>query len=340
MFKGRLSGFVMSAVRLSVLVVVVLGMAVLWRGGWKPATTTTEVTTGPVGPTRPYSELMQEFLPPGKVRHLVVEHSYTSAPGLSADNTPQTITGRQEVWLMSGEEHPIMRTQADQPSRLYSFTKPVPDTEGFWTVPVVGLSALVDDRFIYEGLDEPTVMKHPFTSRYLVPFLPSDGGLPGFIYESITRVTGYTTLRGRPVVLLEDLSPVPPVTKRAPNSREPNLYVANTYAALDTRTRQLVQARRVTTFVTGKLAGQQATNTYDLLVDELKDASEFAPDFFKLTASQEQRTVLYAGDSLFYDLPNSGVSEVDGTPVPTSEIMLPAVTDVLTGTQLDQTLTP
>jgi hypothetical protein len=235
-----------------------------------------------------------------------------------------------------------MRTHADQPTSAYSFTKPMPATEGFWAVPLVGLSALIDEDFIYENLEQPTVIKHPYTARYLVPFLPSDGGFAGFIYESLSRVTGYTTLRDRPVMLLEDLSPLPPVNQREPNSREPNMYVANTYAAIDTHTRQLVQARRVTTFVTGKLAGQHATNTYDLLVDELKDPSEFPPDFFKVTASQEQSVLRYAGDGVFYSQPTSrtnGSILSDGT-IPITDMMLPAATDVLTNTELDRPLSP
>lgn len=341
--RGRMLNFAMGAVRLSVLIVVVLGMAVLWRGGLRPTTGTTVTNVGPVGPTRSYEELMREFLPPGKVRHLVIEHGYTPVPGNDPNTRPQAVTGRQEVWLAAGGEHPVMRTQADRAARDYSFTRPVPDIEGFWTVPVVSVSALVDEDFIYEDLDEPVVIKHPFTSRYLVPFLPSDGGFPGFIYESLSRVTGYTTLRDRPVVLLEDLSPVPPVTRRAPSRNEPNHYVANTYVALDTHTRQLVQARRVTTFISGSFSGQQAINTFDLVVDELKDASEFPPDFFKLTPSQEQRAKLYTGDKLFYDARNpgsNGSALPDGTPAPPNEIMLPAVTDVLTDTEQDRTLSP
>jgi hypothetical protein len=326
----------MGAVRLSVLVVVVLGMAVLWRGGLRPSTGTPVTSIGPVGPTRPYAELMREFLPPGKVRHLIVEHSYTPVPGDDPNRRPQPVTGRQEVWLANGPEHPILRTQADLPANAYSLMHPIPETEGLWTVPVASLSALIDRDNIYENLEGTQIMKHPFTSRYLIPFLPSDGALTGFLYESICRVTGYTTLRGRPVTLLEDLTPVPPVVKHAPNRKEPNHFVVNTYAAIDTDTRQLVQARRVTTFITGKLSGQQATNTYDLLVDELKDASEFPPDFFSLTVSPEQSVVLYRGAELFYDPPGAGAS---ATPVPLADKILPAATDVLTGT-LDQQLTP
>jgi hypothetical protein len=105
---------------------------------------------------------------------------------------------------------------------------------------------------------------------------------------------------------------------------------------MDTSTRQLVQARRVTTFITGKLSGQQATNTFDLLVDELKDASELPPDFFSLTVSPQQTVLHYTGESLFYEPPGTNASE---TPVPVGDKMLPAATDVLTGT-LDQQLTP
>jgi hypothetical protein len=333
---GRARGLAMGVVRLSVLVVVVLGMAVLWRGGLRPSTGTTITSIGPVGPTRPHAELMREFLPPGKVRHLIVEHSYSPVPGDDPNHRPQPITGRQEVWLANGREHPILRTQADLPANAYSLMKPIPASDGLWTVPVASLSALIDEDYIYENLEGTQIMKHPFTSRYLVPFLPSDGALTGFLYESLCRVTGYTTLRGRTVTLLEDLSPVPPVVKRAPSRNEPNHFVVNTYAALDTSTRQLVQARRVTTFITGKLSGQQATNTYDLLVDELKDASEFPPDFFSLTVSPQQSVVLYAGERLFYDPPGVGAQE---TPVPLADRILPAATDVLTGT-LDQQLTP
>jgi hypothetical protein len=331
-FRGRARGLAMGAVRLSVLVVVVLGMAVLWRGGLRPSTGTTVTSIGPVGPTRPYDELMREFLPPGKVRHLVIEHSYVPAPGDDPDHKPQPVTGRQEVWLANGRDHPILRTQADLPANAYSLVQPVPQTEGLWTVPVASLSALIDDDYIYENLEGTQIMKHPFMSRYLVPFLPSDW----FILESLSRVTGYTTLRGRPVTLLEDLTPVAPVVKHPPNRYEPNHFVVNTYAAIDTGTRQLVQARRVTTFITGKLSGQQATNTYDLLVDELKDASEFPPDFFSLTVASHQNVVLYTGEELFYGFPGA---DAKGTPVPVADKILPAATDVLTGT-LDQQLTP
>lgn len=331
---GRARGLATGAVRLSVLVVVVLGMAVLWRGGLRPSTGTTVTSIGPVGPTRPHAELMREFLPPGKVRHLIVEHSYFPVPGDDPNHRPQPVTGRQEVWLANGPEHPVLRTHADLPANAYSLVHPIPASDGLWTVPVASLSALIDQDYIYENLEGTQIMKHPFTSRYLVPFLPSDGALTGFLYESICRVTGYTTLRGRPVTLLEDLTPVPPVVKHPPNRKEPNHYVVNTYAAMDTGTRQLVQARRVTTFITGRLSGQQATNTYDLLADELKDESEFPPDFFSLTVSPEQTVVLYTGAQLFYDPP--GVRE---TPVPLADKMLPATTDVLTGT-LDQQLTP
>jgi hypothetical protein len=334
--RGRMMGFAVGAVRLSVLVVVVLGMAVLWRGGLRPTTGTTVTTIGPVGPNRSQEELMREFLPPGKVRHLVVEHSYTPVPGVDPNNRPQAVIGRQEVWLANGREHPILRTQADLPANAYSLVQPIPETDGLWTVPVASLSALIDDDYIYENLEGAQVMKHPFNSRYLMPFLPSDGGLLGFISESLSRVTGYTTLRGREVMLLEDLSPVAPVVKHAPNRNEPNHFVLNTYVAVDTNTRQLVQARRVTTFITGKLSGQQATNTYDLLVDELKDASEFPPDFFKLNVAPQQRVLLYSGDVLFYDLPNPNAP---ATVVPASDLILPAVTNVLTDTNLDQTRT-
>ncbi|HET6263016.1 MAG TPA: hypothetical protein VFG99_12380, partial [Chloroflexia bacterium] len=51
---GRARGLATGAVRLSVLVVVVLGMAVLWRGGLRPSTGTTVTSIGPVGPTRPH----------------------------------------------------------------------------------------------------------------------------------------------------------------------------------------------------------------------------------------------------------------------------------------------
>jgi hypothetical protein len=333
---GRARGLATGAVRLSVLVVVVLGMAVLWRGGLRPSTGTTATTIGPVGPTRPHAELMREFLPPGKVRHLVVEHSYTPVPGADANNRPQPVTGRQEVWLANGREHPILRTQADLPANAYSLVQPIHDLDGLWTVPVASLSALIDEDYIYENLEGAQIMKHPFRSRYLIPFLPSDGALTGFIYESLCRVTGYTTLRGRAITLLEDLTPVAPVVKHAPNRNEPNHFVVNTYAAMDTHTRQLVQARRVTTFITGRLSGQQATNTFDLLVDELKDESEFPPGFFELSVSPQQTVVLYTGESLFYDPPGTGVT---GPPVPLVDKMLPAATDVLTET-LDQQMSP
>ncbi|HVF99095.1 MAG TPA: hypothetical protein VND68_04600 [Chloroflexia bacterium] len=187
---GRARGLAMGAVRLSVLVVVVLGMAVLWRGGLRPSTGTPVTSIGPVGPTRPYAELMREFLPPGKVRHLIVEHSYTPVPGDDPNRRPQPVTGRQEVWLANGPEHPILRTQADLPANAYSLMHPIPETEGVWTVPVASLSALIDRDNIYENLEGTQIMKHPFTSRYLIPFLPSDGALTGFLYESICRVTG------------------------------------------------------------------------------------------------------------------------------------------------------
>ena len=342
--QGRLFSIATMGMRFAVLLIVVLGMAVLWRGGLRPSANSSVVAPTELPPPRPFSELLSEFLPPGKVRHLIIEHSYTPVVDPAVGGSPQVTKGLQEVWLTAGEEHPLMRSVSQMSANLYSITDSVGRPDGFWTVPVLGHSVLIDDDHIFETLpDDEKVVRHPFTWRYLSPFLPSDGGFQGFIYESLTRVSGFTTLRDRPVVLLEDISPVPPVVKRAPNEREPDHFVANTYAAIDTQTRQLIQARRVITYITGKYSGLQATNTYDLVVDEMKDLNEYPPDFFTFKAPADKSVTLYIDNGFFYSMPDKkakGIVLAPGSQVPLTATILPAATVVIPNTSLDQQLSP
>jgi hypothetical protein len=211
-------------------------------------------------------ELMREFVPPGKVRHLVIEHTYSSTSLLDPGVTFQpsgVVT--QNVWLTNGPSHLLMYT-------TFTTNNPETSTPAMWVTN--------DAVYDYKAGSTTTVLKYPYNPDYAARYTPDTKIITSWLELPNSSIVGYSTLQGRPVVEIATTAEKP-ATIPTPDRKLKTHAAQDDQVWLDTQTYQMVKLHRVTTQVQGAFSGRVDTQVYNLIVDELQDASDFPPDFFE-----------------------------------------------------------
>ena len=204
------------------------------------------------------------YIPQGKVRHLVIEHttSASSVPGGSLlAQAPTTIT--QESWLTNGASHPIM---------YYAFTPADKSPYGSAQLWVTD-----DAVYNYGQLSTFQVLKYPYNPSYTNRYMPDPGLVASWLNEKqlSSRLVAHVTLDGRPVAEIATAAYTMPT---AYGDRD--LRTAVDHVWIDTSENIMVKLHRETTYVSGADKGRVETFDYHLVKDELLDRSALSADFF------------------------------------------------------------
>jgi WD40 repeat protein/thiol-disulfide isomerase/thioredoxin len=237
-----------------------------------------------------------DFLPPGKVRHLVITHE-TSSPG------EQATTWTEDVWLAAGDKHPLMKKTGIMP----------------------GLTTLVGDQAVWTyGSQFSTtydailaVYRTEYDEKHFDEVIPNKQVIDGLLKQPNTQVVENTTLDGRPVMVIESTGNVPAIVTSenvetlvefATFSDGPPIDIVTGHPStdpaskpkitvspakvegltevidyrlwIDSQTYQVVQQEYTNRFLEPKPGDKVVTYTRRITLDELKDAGAFPTDLF------------------------------------------------------------
>jgi hypothetical protein len=291
--RTRWAGANLAALLLALLIVASAGVAVL-------------ISTRSSGVSGTLAQ--NAFVPEGKVRHVVISYTNTLT-GLDANGERialhnsttmalDSIKHSQDLWYTNGTNHTLlylvdtftnMGTAAPQVSKeytwidednIYTYSQNVGEAPG--GTKIVQRSAYRPDYFDLYGPDPEMISKK----------LKLPGG----------HIVSNSILNGRPVVEIETAgtgyppdplteSEVPPEyysapspTPEAPSSRDP-LTITRWRLWIDTNTLQPLRWQHSTSYLRGPRSGQIETQESNVLLDEIRDLSEFPPDHFKFSLS-------------------------------------------------------
>lgn len=239
---------------------------------------------------------ISDFVPSGKVRHLIITHE-NSAPG----QNPNTWT--EDVWLSNGQKHPIMKKTDILP----------------------GLTTLVDDNaaWTYGPQFGNNVYKTDYDKKHFAEFIPDKQIIDEMLKQPNTRIVGNETLNNRPVMVLESLDNIPanvqitnagnkpvvefasfsdgqPVVVHSDRSTTspdvtPTITLSGSPTAdltevidyrlwIDSQTYQVIQQSYNNRFLKPKAGDKIIVYTRKITLDEVKEASDFPSDLFKFNA--------------------------------------------------------
>jgi hypothetical protein len=141
------------------------------------------------------------------------------------------------------------------------------------TVPVSATNWL-DDNGYYEYIPSQgsEVHKYPYDPKYLAAVIPDPEIVTETLKEPNAHIAGNEVLNGRFALVIE-------VPGQTVSARGTALATTTKYW-IDTKTNQLLQIESVTTIAGGLQQGPTERTVNKLVLDELKDRSEFPADFF------------------------------------------------------------
>jgi hypothetical protein len=193
--------------------------------------------------TNPGASGGSEFVPAGKVRHIMLS---TDHEGQASYNGTATVTtGTIEVWLANGPDNYLQRTSY----RDYGSDNSKPQTTEVW----------VQDNMLYTMIpDDKVVLWQPWSFAPI--YAPDPNRISDLLKEPNARIISDTIMDGRKVVVIE----------------VPSL-IGHHQEWIDKDTNRAFQWRDVDT----QVGVNPTTDTAKIVVDELVDASTLAPNFFE-----------------------------------------------------------
>lgn len=194
------------------------------------------------------------FVPAGKVRHLVVSTTENSRATNFSD-----ITSSYEVWLTNGVTHLLLRKQGP----------------GEGTSLVVGEDSVWD----YNPVWRPGVVRtYAYDPTALKNFVPNVALVDQMLQMPNVRVVQNAKLEGRSVLLVEQTGEAPiggPVSQGNPHG------ILSYRLWLDSATYQVLQHQHALREVeNGVFSDKVDTGLSRIVLDEVKDSSQFPPDLF------------------------------------------------------------
>lgn len=208
----------------------------------------------------------ESFVPPGKVRHITIVHTYTRQ-GQTEGSFNGSFT--EEVWLANGKSHLLMKNT----SSLSSTT---------W----------IEEDAVYKynpqltPQRDDTVYKYPYAPQELALYVPNDFGYLMTLPNA--RVMGDDTLDGRAVTVIESFGDKGTATPQ-PNWEERSVRDYKLW--VDKETFQVLQRRHTTTFTAGRRNGTVETQTFRVSANELEDASQYPTGFFSFVLPEGAKVV-------------------------------------------------
>ncbi|MDQ3705242.1 MAG: zf-HC2 domain-containing protein [Chloroflexota bacterium] len=264
---------------------LVLGLALFWSGlpGRAPVKPPLLGISASPEATLIANEAIANFVPPGKVRHIVVtESSGTSVEGLF----PQPTSVSREIWFANGNNHLLMHLTASD-----DVWAAIPEEVGMSLHGAGPREIWLSDDALYLHFtgDEDVrpvanvVLKYPYDPDYLKMYGPNPDALSKLLDRNPeARVLGNTWIDNHPVVKVvvesrlgqPGATPVPgEVTSEEP-SRTRTFWI-------DAETGQYRRAEAVTRAPRQPGGSLEVfTSTIVIERDELLDASQVQPDYF------------------------------------------------------------
>lgn len=217
------------------------------------------------------ADAASSFVPPGKVRHLTIRTTESSA---ATAFTP--IPSTYEVWLINGRSHLLLRKKG-----------PAPDTDL-----LVGEDAVWD----YKPAWSPGIVRmYPYTPSQLANFVPNRAILTQMAQMPETRVVPDARLDGRPVLLLERVGNVAPGT---PTNSDAFQGVLLYRVWLDPTTYQVLQhEHQIREAANARFTDKVDSGQSTIVRDEVRDRSELPDDFFTFNLPKDTRLVEVPGAS-------------------------------------------
>lgn len=152
-----------------------------------------------------------EFVPQGKVRHLVYTHSYdySSATGGIAPTTNE----QEDVWLADGKDHLLMyRTLSGHPDAWL-----LVNDNGAYIYSTQGQWAIQWEKG-YGISTDPVIARTPYDRRYLAWYLPGSNDVTSFFRNTSAPVNG-ENVNGRDTLVFEMLDNMTADSKVLPYGR-------------------------------------------------------------------------------------------------------------------------
>ena len=241
--RGRMR-FALAGMGVALAIVVALGLTVLFAPG----------TPGLVG----VPGGSEQFLPAGKVRHMVYTKTYTSQ---EKNKPPQSAEqNREEMWLIQGKDHPLMRS--------------------YVTVPIT-VSTWLDEDYLYayEPVQGKYVTQQPYTQTILTHILPDPDIISRTLQQSPDAQVSDEILDGRPVTKIVITSNTPANLTQLPEGG--STYTTDSITSwIDKQTYQLLQFEGVITTTGGPKDGFVEKQLLKTTENELIDRSELPDDYF------------------------------------------------------------
>jgi cytochrome c biogenesis protein CcmG/thiol:disulfide interchange protein DsbE len=241
--RGRMR-FALAGMGVALAIVMALGLTVLFAPG----------TPGMVG----VPGGGEQFLPAGKVRHMVFTKVYASQ---AKNEPPQSAEqNHEEFWIVSGKSHPLMRSYVS-----------VPITAWTW----------IDEDYLYEY--EPAqgkyVTQQPYDPTILTHILPDPDVISRTLHQSPDAQVSDEILDGRPVTKIVITSNTPANLTQLPGGG--STYTADRITSwIDKQTYQLLQFEGVITTTGGLKDGFVEKQLLKITVNELVNRSELPDDYF------------------------------------------------------------
>lgn len=206
------------------------------------------------------AELLQKaqtannFVPAGKIRHLVISNTASSIVTNFADET-----STYEVWLTNGATHLLLRKKGP----------------GNNTDLLVGEDSVWD----YNPTLYPSIVRnYPYDPKMLKNFVPNSNIVDQMLQLPNTHVVQNATLDGRPVLLIEQTGEAK--VGSAPDQVNPQ-GILSYRIWLDKTTYQALQHQHALREVRdGVFTDKVDTGLSKIMLDEMKDSSDFPADLF------------------------------------------------------------
>ena len=230
------------------------------------------------------SELEKRFVPQGKVRHLVISDTFTANWDVGISPARQW-----DLWYTLGAGHLLMhQTIRGLGGNLENERMTV------W----------VEEDAVYalsEGYTSPrTVYMYPYNPGWLGIFGPNDDAVSRALQVPNSHVVGNTTVNAVPVVEIATIADRAAATPQATQGglTAPEMPVVDKYVWIQPESGRAMHVEYVHYYYSGISAGHVETNTNSLVLDEIRDISEYPTDFFKFSLPDGAKLVTGAPDPM------------------------------------------